>query len=237
MKKLIVSSLFIFCFVFAGTASAAQGERSLKLSGLEHDHVSIADADQSGLDIAGDMTMALWVKPTSVIDNMPLISKWNTGEKTQYILFLENGELGVHLNAAPSGFGYSTHRVAHGQSENEWFHVAMVYKSASGTTELFVNGQSVGIDTTAPTSISNTDTEFSIGGRDDLVTAFSGNIDEVRIWSRALTSNRINTLYQSTGTFNNGTDLQGFWKFNGNLNDRSVNKNHLRFSFSSDVPY
>jgi hypothetical protein len=113
----------------------------------------------------------------------------------------------------------------------------MVYKAASGTTEFFVNGQSIGIDDSAPNSIANTDAAFSIGGREDLVTAFKGNIDDVRIWGRALPVNKIANLYNNPAGFRNGMSLQGFWKFDGNLRDQSSNKNNLNFSFSSDVPY
>ncbi len=236
---LIKNIKLIICLsLLLGSSSIAfASNKSLPQTESSSDHVFISDSTQSGLDISGDMTIGLWVKPTSVETNMPLVSKWNTWIKTQYILFLEDGELGVHLNDETNGFGYSTHRADHNHSANEWFHVGVVYKSASGTTELFVDGQSLGVDTSAPNSLSNTNAEFSIGGRDDKLVSFTGNIDDVRVWGRALSSGEMNALHASSSSFSNGSDLEGMWKFDENLNDDSGNSNDLQFSFSTDVPY
>lgn len=232
--KFIICLCLFLCFSYW---AQADGNKSILLTGSDHDHVAIPDGVQTGLDISGDMTIGMWIKPTSVVTNMPLVSKWNTSAKTQYILFIEDGELGVHLNSSPSGYGYSTHRADHNQDADEWFHVGLVYKSASGTTELFANGQSLGVATSAPNSISNTNAEFSIGGREDRVVPFTGNIDDVRIWSRALSGSEMNNLYASSTSFSNGSNLQGWWKFEGVLDDDSSNNNDLRFSFSDDAPY
>ena len=230
-----VSLLGIFGLM-AVNAYAAEN-RSIQLTESEHDYLHISDSEQQNLDIAGDLTISMWVKPENVTDNMPLISKWNRADKTQYILFLETGELGVHLNDESSGYNYSTHRVSHGKNANEWLHVAMVYRAASGTTELFVDGQSLGIDNSAPHAIADTNADFSIGGREDGVTAFKGKIDDVRIWSRSLSATKIDSIFANPSGFKNGANLQGYWKFNGHLRDQSVNNNDLNFTYSTDVPF
>ena len=192
-------------------------------------YVSISDANQTGLDITGDMTIAMWVKPSTLSGHMILASKWNHIDKTSYLLYLEDGDVGVALNANSNGYGYKVYRVAHGKNANEWFHIAMVYEASQGTVEFFIDGTSIGksnIDL-MPNSIANTDADFVIGGRDNKTNFYDGNIDDVRIWSRTLTGTMINDLYQNPNSYKNGEMLQGFWKFNGNLKDYSGNKNHL----------
>lgn len=225
---LVTISVCIFS-VSTLEALATSHNSSLNFDVSGATYASISDATQKGLDITGDMTIAMWVMPSTIIGNMALVSKWSKADKTSYILFLEDGLLGVHLNDAPNGYGYSRLFAPHGKSANEWFHVAMVFSTASNTVELFVDGVSIGLSYDVPPSISNTDADFVIGGREDLIAPFVGKIKDVRIWSRALSRNMINDLFQNPNSFKNGELLQGYWKFNGNLHDKSGNKNNLQF--------
>jgi len=80
-----------------------------------------------------------------------------------------------------------------------WYHITGVY-STSGTLDIYVNGQSdnsqeTGADTSIPTATANLligAREFS--GNED---HFDGQIDEVRIWNRALSSEEIGILWRT----------------------------------------
>lgn len=239
LTKTIIVSVGLYFIVFATSAFAAPAERSLQLLGSNNDYVHISDAEQVGLDITGDMTIALWVKPSTLSGQQILVSKWNHVDKTSYMLFIEDGNVGASLNSEGSGYGYVSSYQPHGKSANEWFQLAMVYKAASGTVEFFVDGASVGKSAvnSMPTSMANTDADFVIGGRDNRTNFFSGNLDEVRIWSRALPASKIATLFSDPINTNSGPNLEGYWKFNGNLKDKSANNNDLGFTFSNDVPF
>lgn len=231
---LIAVMTLFFCFI----QNTLAAENSLEFSGTPN-NASISDDRQVGLDITGDMTMMMWVKPTTHSGNQALLSKWNLDIKIAYILYLEDGDLGVHISENASGDVYGTYRVPHGQAENTWYQVAMVYKAASGTVELFVNGTSIGksAENLMPTSIANNDASFVIGGREDGVSTFNGKIDEVRIWSKVLTSIKIAEFYNDPVNTRSGSAIEGYWKFNGNLADRTVNNNDLGPVFSTDVPF
>ncbi|MES2966725.1 MAG: LamG domain-containing protein [Patescibacteria group bacterium] len=229
----IIASLFIFLLA-SQQLLAAPMNRAVQLS--DGDYLNIADEEQVGLDISGDMTIAMWVKPTTLEGNMALISKWNRADKTSYILFLEEGLVGVHLNDEPSGYDYSRLFALHGKNANEWFQVAMVYNAASTSIELFVNGVSIGMSYEVPSSISNTDADFVIGGREDRIAPFSGKIDDVIIFNRALSHSEITSLYNKPKSLLNDIAIQGFWRFNNDLLDESSNSNDLGPKFSNDVP-
>lgn len=232
----ICFSSFIF---FSNDVSAAPSQSSLTFDGTDNSYVSISDDKQTGLDITGDMTIALWVKQNSLEGHQILVSKWSDIDRTSFLFYLEDGDVGIGLNAQNRGYGYGIHRLPHGKSANEWFHVAMVYTAASGTAELFVDGVSIGksAENVMPTSIANTDTDFVIGGRDSRTNFYNGKLDEVRIWSRALQADKINELYTKPISAKNGANLEGYWKLNGNLEDESANGNNLGYTFSSDVPF
>ncbi len=67
---------------------------------------------------------------------------------------------------------------------NKWYHVALVYSSA--TLYLYLNGEI--ISTTAAVSGANIEGNYRIGNIDNY---FGGNIDEVRFWSTARTQSQI----------------------------------------------
>lgn len=189
------------------------------------------------------MTISLWLKPTTVSDNRLLVSKWNHVSKTSYLLFFVAGNLAITLSSETDGYGYKTFSVPYTKNINEWAQITMVYTAASGRAEFFINGVSVGksADFAMPTSIANTDASFVIGTRENQDALFEGGIDDVRIWSSSLTNDDIRELYKHPQKLSNSPFLQGYWKFNGNLNDESGNGNNLSSSlgavFSNDVPF
>ena len=242
----VVSVISLPSSVFAASnnsnAKNKKGEASLELHSQSQDYVSIADADQTGLDITGDMTISLWVKPTTLAGNMTLISKWDHADKTSYLLFIENSNLGIALNSNPNGYGYKVFYAPYTAVANIWTNIAMVYTAASGTVEFFVNGTSTGKSSNfaMPTSIADTNASFMIGTRENIDTFYDGKIDDVRIWSRSLPTIQVSQLYLRPKKFDN-SQLQGYWKFNGNANDESDKMNNLVVTtgvlFSSDITY
>jgi hypothetical protein len=93
-----------------------------------------------------------------------------------------------------------------------WHHVAFVVDTNSGRT--FIDGQLVNTQpwTGAPFVDSSTEPlRFGTypGGAGKL---FIGQLDEVTIWSSALTDSQVNTLMTTPPT---GTEpgLQGYWRF------------------------
>ena len=163
-----------------GTASGKFG-RALSFDGT-NDRVDVPDA--ASLDLSNGMTLEAWVNPTTN-------SGWRTamlkerGKDLLYALYASNG-------AKPTAEVYSgTENASPGTAAlplNAWTHLATTY---DGTTlRLFVNG--VQVSSKAVTgSMPNTAEALRIGGNAVWGEYFAGLIDEVRVYSRALSANEI----------------------------------------------
>jgi len=111
-------------------------------------------------------------------------------------------------------------------SLNTWYYVNYVRNGAS--QYLYINGQSQALDNNNLGSISDLASPLYVGRYDYLgTTYFSGSLDEVRIYNRALSATEIASLYQSgqtkinasTAQLQQGTNLAsglvGHWTFDG----------------------
>lgn len=87
----------------------------------------------------------------------------------------------------------STPKWTYTLTTGQWFHVAMT--NTGTTTELFINGSSQTSKTQTAQNINLVNGDINIGRRSGDGWFWNGYIDEVGIWSRALTTAEITTLY------------------------------------------
>jgi hypothetical protein len=167
------------------TASGRFG-RALSFDGV-NDRVNINDS--KSLDLTTGMTIAAWVRPTTLSSWRTVILKEQPGNLV-YALYANTD------SSVPSGeisTGAFTYHVQLGSSQpplNTWTHLAATYDGA--TLRLFVNGIEAGAKAaTGPLVVSTG--ALRIGGNAVWGEYFSGLIDEVRIYNRALSSTEIQT--------------------------------------------
>lgn len=174
-----------------GTISGASWTTAGKFgNALSFDGVNdlVTVADSAALDLTTGMTLEAWVYPTA-------LSGWRT------VLMKEvSGELAytIYANdqvAAPASYVRigSTSRRAAGASAlplNAWTHVAATYDGA--TLRLYVNGSQVGSQAVTG-AIAVSALPLRIGGNNVWGEYFSGRIDEVRVYNRALSAAEIAT--------------------------------------------
>jgi concanavalin A-like lectin/glucanase superfamily protein/Big-like domain-containing protein len=172
----------------AGTISGAMSVtggkfgRALSFDGV-NDLVTVPDANP--LDLTPGMTLEAWVKPATVSDWRTVLLKERPGQLA-YALYAasDNGRPMTEIAAAAQ-------REARGPSAlpaGSWSHVAATY---DGTTlKLYVNGTQVATGTTSG-SLFNSTGALRIGGNTIWGEWFSGLIDEVRVYERALTAAEI----------------------------------------------
>jgi glucose/arabinose dehydrogenase/PKD repeat protein len=150
-----------------------------------NDWVTVNDANS--LDLTNRMTLEAWVRPTALGDWRTVLLKERPGHLA-YALY------GSTDNNRPAGHVFTTGDIALGGPSvlpaNTWSHLAFTYDGA--TTRLYVNGTQVATAALTGNAVVSTGL-LRIGGNSVWGEWFSGAIDEVRIYNRALTATEIAT--------------------------------------------
>ena len=201
------------------TPTASETDTALNLSGSQF--LSASNESAFDLETATAFTLEAWVKPSVVNSSQILIGKDN-----QYSLYIfSNGSFGMNFYTTntPSGSGGDTSIFrANSVRQNEWQHVAVV---RNGTTVTgFVDGQQLGTLTnnSATDSIKSGDSPFVIGGYSTSNQPFTGQIDQVRVWSSARTAAEIQTG-MSSFLPTSQTNLIASYGFNESVGSRIFN--------------
>jgi hypothetical protein len=180
-----------------GTVSGATWTGSGKYgSALSFDGVNdwVTVADSASLDLTTGMTLEAWVSPSTLNGWETVILKEATNELA-YAMYGDNngndsgGPRRPAIWIRQGGSSYSTVGTAQ-LPVNTWTHLAATYDGAN--LKLYVNGTEVG--SSARTGSINTSTgALRIGGNSVWSEWFNGLIDEVRVYSHALTQAEIQT--------------------------------------------
>jgi hypothetical protein len=150
------------------------------------------DRVSTDLDYTGDnVTIAAWIYPHSFGGN----NKGRVIDSGQSLFFVDTGG-SVTNGISYIANGASTSQVFNSNTIvlNAWQHVCIVYTSSNSTGLLYINGELVSTNTGIPYGSGATNAQ--IGGRASANDRnFDGLIDEVRIYSRALSAADVAELY------------------------------------------
>jgi hypothetical protein len=127
---------------------------------------------------------------------------FSTGDTADDFRIRINSSCGFYLGA-----DYRINTAGMWNTSGQWDHFALTWDS-NGSKVYFLGSQT-GSNVTAPTSYSSAPTTSYIGAKMNLSNFFTGNLANVAIWNRALTSDEINSVmwkpYQAlTATESNG---------------------------------
>ncbi|MGC2111479.1 MAG: LamG-like jellyroll fold domain-containing protein [Candidatus Korobacteraceae bacterium] len=167
--------------------------------------------DQAALDIVAsqDLSFDAWVKLSSTTSGVvSLVDKRQGSPLRGYQFFLYNGKLGVQLADGLGSNGYDNYvSTTAVPANNQWHLVAMTVQRSSTTCgsscgTWYLDGNSVGnFDPTAhPGSLSSPGIPLMIGAQGPSVGLgefFSGGLDEVELFNRALNPTEVSALYQA----------------------------------------
>lgn len=169
---------------------------SVALAQASRQYISVPDSPS--LSITGSLTVAAWIRPTlNSTFQQGIVEKWDEPSASAGYLFRLDGNenLSFSIGHATGNAGVST--APRAIPLNVWTHVAGVYSitapAPTGTITNYVNGAadpSVGSGIAPPT---NGSYALQIGS-DHGANAFNGNLDEVRIYNRALTAAEVDVL-------------------------------------------
>ena len=154
--------------------------------------------DTSSLHITNAITLAAWIAPAKDSVQQRIISKAVQGTTDGYELTLSSlGQVFFRVNQTQnSGIGWKVQSTTlYPYSGSSWLHAAGTY---DGTTfRIYINGAEEASWTAALAISSNADSLY-IGRQKDGQYPFKGDIDEARIYNRALSLSEIQALASHT---------------------------------------
>lgn len=181
-------------------AAAGQFGNGLHFNTAEDDKASVADSPS--LDLAS-FTLSAWMKLSDLGgEAQHIIEKGeDAGELNYYLGYFDNA-----LNCGFNNGGW-LHAAAPSFSFGTWQHVACTYDDATKEVVIYINGVDQGSATLAVSPITNNKPlwigysgHWNDGGID-------GDLDEIRIYNRALTDADAAALYNYTGSTGGGPSM------------------------------
>ncbi len=157
------------------------------------DYVSLGNPSQ--LQLTGSMTISAWIYSAAFPgDDAAIVSKRANGEVGfQLDTTIDRGPRTIGFKLTNSSGGQMFRYGATAMQTNTWYHVAGVYNAAAGTLDVYLNGQldNGPLQGTVTASQQNSSLAVNIGRRASGGFLHNGRIDDVRIYSTALTQAEI----------------------------------------------
>ena len=207
----------------------------------------ISCGDITNLRRPGYFTVMFWFKRTQ--DNSG--TSYDSNHKTNNIMYSkgsdpnndnieigsEGSEIEIYLDSAGGDDELSFDA---GISNDTWYHLVVTYdQDQSDETTLFIDGSEVKSWNDASGILDqSTGSPVTIGDTDHISAPFTGQIDEVTVWTSVLTPSQISAIYNSGSgigdvTTNYSDNLELYIKFEQDLSDDSGNSHDGTFSGSS----
>lgn len=182
------------------------------------------------LDVVDEVSISTWVKVNQVGEIMGIIersSSFNDSRDNYYMNIREDGSiLGGTWNNNSQYYQYFDTPI--NGYIGEWVH--LVFVDDGETTKAYLNGVLDGETNWGAHSIGTNERALHIGARGDGSSVFNGEIDDIRIYNRALSKEEITNLYEAslyTRYFyvdNVSRDVSGNIVPSGGENDPSTQK-------------
>lgn len=167
-----------------------------------NDQVTVA-AGTSIVNASQNVTLSTWVYFRTIGSYKGIIFKNSVCDEatSEYMLELNvSGFISFWMNGTQLNSGVMP-------STGQWYHITAT-NSAAGSA-IYLNGTRIaaGSAMTAPSSSSD---DWVFGACNNL----DGNLDEIRIYDRSLSSDEVANLYRLTTPTGVDTSLKGYWSFN-----------------------
>jgi hypothetical protein len=155
-------------------------------------------SDYSALDLVDVGGVSLWFKMYAANTGKWILHKGTTSNNSEAygLLINTDGTLRFRLRYGTGSANYVEATSSIKPVQGQWYHVAATWQNPGTALTLYVNGTAVGTATT--NTAQNSGGSFYLGsGSSNTSTAFTGIIDEVYLYKRALTQADVTAL--STG--------------------------------------
>jgi len=168
-------------YITFGYAPQVIVERSVYFDGVV-DYIDVED----NLDLnTSEYTISAWIKRDAGAINRSILSKRNATYTEGYDFKINvTGRLEFIVNGGAASVTSSVVI-----PENKWHEVAVIY--SGGTATLYIDGVPDTAATLPAPTATNQSFYIAAAGKNAPTAYFKGNIDEVRIWNRALTVDQL----------------------------------------------
>jgi hypothetical protein len=175
--------------------------------GLDGTNDSISVSNATALNPGNDFTLTGWIKPDAQGGHQVIIDKLNYAGNTGYQLKMEDS--GSVTNGLSLCIGNTCVVSASNIiTDAVWQHIAVVFDTAANTATFYVNGQARSSVTQSNNLTTNTNSLY-LGAEGGSAFRFDGLLDDMRIYSYALSAAQIRQLMnQGTAFFGPATGSQ-----------------------------
>ena len=179
------------------SSSGKVGQYLVKGTGASY--VSLPSGASVPLDLTGSRSIAFWIKTSG---NSGLVFGFGDSNAATGGYVVSLGEAGaasgvlacLHGNGSGGGWYLGTTAVNNGA----WHHVAVVYDASANTVKFYIDG-SLDVTRSSVVSVASYSGNRRLGRRSTLDEAniIAMNLDEIGIWSKALSATEVTDLYNS----------------------------------------
>ena len=188
---------------------------------------NFSETDTVGTSFTSDFSVSFWFKPESEQEGGWVSKYGSTGAQRAWAIARGNvlGDYRPTARVVDSGGNETEVQWASITINNAtWYHLVFVYTAAAHTWDFYLDGSAQLQKDAVRTDVRDTTESFEVGGNATL--GFQdGIVDITAIWSRAITSTEVTSLYNtgtgiacatinSTGGSNKTPDFI-FWSSNG----------------------
>lgn len=198
-KILLYLALQILLLLSVSNSSTAFmfWNQACSFSGAQTSYVAFKDS--ASIDISSSFTLECWICPVNSVSPAAqiMLEKRAGSSANGYTLYINGGFVSIRTNSTTKLTGNSLIQ------NNVWTHIAGTYNASSNLFAIYINGildTSAIVNSAAP--VSNSDS-LRIG-KGNVNSPFAGILDEIRIWSRALSQTEVNKFRRTTLGVNSG---------------------------------
>jgi hypothetical protein len=191
---------------FGGTANAA-----LSFNGTNN-YLEIVDGSQTGLDSFAACTMIFRLSPTTHSVNNTIVSKYGSANQLAYRVQIDTaGKLHVLMSSNGTSYGICNVTSSFTIDLDRYGFYGFTYDGSS--VAFYKNGFRYNTETVAGGTVFDSTDPFRIGDNAVGTLPYNGSIDDVEVWSRALTYVEMEYSYNRTDNFSTAkfaTPLSGY---------------------------
>jgi hypothetical protein len=157
--------------------------------------------DAPSLDASGALTCTAWIYPTMPMPNGGGIvtKRISVSQQVGYTMFLYQLVSSNPITADLQGTRYYS---STNLDTYKWYHIAVVFdgsQAPSDRVRIYINGSLDSKQMAINTTLDPSDASVQVGNLPGGGQGFVGLIDEVAVWTRALTQIDITNLYTASG--------------------------------------